>query len=368
MTSLLDRVPPYIRDLVPYPPGKPIEEVEREYGISGSVKLASNESPLGPSPRAVEAAKRVAGNIHRYPDGSGYYLKRRLAEKHSVKPENIILGNGSNEVIDLVARAFIGRGDEAVMGDAAFIVYQLVTQAVGGKKVVVPLRDYTHDLVAMAAAVTERTRVVFVANPNNPTGTIVSREDLDAFFGNIPDDVLVVMDEAYHEYASRCEEYEDSMSRLREKNNLIVLRTFSKAYGLAGLRVGYGVASAEVISILERIRQPFNVNSVALAAAEAALDDKDHIRRGLDVNEEGMSYLVRELEEMGLTCVRSFANFILFDAARDGEEMYGDLLRRGVIVRPMRGYGLANHLRVTVGLPEENERFIEAMKECMHGR
>ncbi|MBE9504181.1 MAG: histidinol-phosphate transaminase [Proteobacteria bacterium] len=363
--SLISRVPDYISELIPYPPGKPIQEVEREYGVSNSIKLASNECPLGPSPRAVEAINKVKSQLHIYPDGSGFYLKRKLSEKLDIHPENIILGNGSNEILELIARAFINKNDEAVMGDPAFIAYQLIVKSLGGKAVPVPLIDYTHDLKSMAEAVTAKTRVVFVANPNNPTGTVVKKEEMAAFFKAVPDDVLIVMDEAYYEYASTMEDFEDSISYLKALKNLIVLRTFSKAYGLAGLRAGYGIASKDIISTLERVRQPFNVNSLALAGAEAALDDNEHIARGLQVNSDGMLYLTSELKQLGLSYVESFANFLLIDVEMDGKMLSEALMQEGVIVRPMSGYGLTNHIRVTIGLSEENERCIKALGACI---
>ena len=363
--SLISRVPQHVLDLIPYPPGKPIEEVEREYGISGSIKLASNECPIGPSPKAVEAVKSAASGLNIYPDGSGYYLKERLSEGLSLSPGNIILGNGSNEIIELIARAFIEKGDEAVMGDPAFIVYQLITKAVGGTPIPVPLVNFVHDLPSMAEAVNKKTKVVFVANPNNPTGTVVGREEMEAFFDSIPEDVLIVMDEAYHEYASSMEGYESAIGYLDKYPNLVILRTFSKAYGIAGLRVGFGLASKEVISVLERVRQPFNINSLALAGARAALEDDDHIEKGLKVNSEGMACLYGEFDRLGISYVKSHANFILFDAAMDGGELCELLMKRGVIARPMGGYGLKNHVRITVGLPEENERFIGALRECL---
>jgi len=361
--SLLERVPRHVSELVPYPPGKPVEEVEREYGIAGSVKLASNECPIGPSPKGVEAARKVLSGIHIYPDGSGYYLKKRLSEKLGLSPESFTLGNGSNEIIELIIKAFVEKGDEVVMGDPAFIVYQLITKGAGGRALPVPLAGYTHDLKAMAAAVTERTKIVFVANPNNPTGTIVSRAEMEAFFHAVPDDVLIVFDEAYFEYASGSDEYQDAMAYIENRPNLIVLRTFSKAYGLAGLRVGCGMASPGLISMLERVRQPFNVNSPALAAAAAALNDDGHLEKALEVNREGMAWLEGELGKAGFKTVKSFANFILFDAGMDGASLYDALLRKGVIVRPMGAYGMKDHIRVTVGLPEENARFIEALKQ-----
>lgn len=367
--GLIERIPDHIKRLVPYPPGKPIKEVEREYGITGSVKLASNECPLGPSPLAVNAAREALKALNIYPDGSGYYLKRKLSEKHGLHPENFILGNGSNEIIELIARTFIDKGDEVVMGAPAFVVYHIVTDAVGGEKAVVLLKNYVHDLEAMAGKISVRTKVIFVANPNNPTGTIVTGDRMEAFFESVPDNVLIVIDEAYHEYAESFGEYRHVMNHIGKKHNLIVLRTFSKAYGLAGLRVGYGAASKEVIAMMERVRQPFNVNSLALAAAEAALQDEGHIERSVQVNKEGMAFVSDELGRMGLDCVKSHANFILFDTGKDGNEIYEFLLKKGVIVRPMKGYGLPGHLRVTIGLPRENEKFIKALKECLdeHG-
>ncbi len=362
---LVDRVPLHVRNLVPYPPGKPIEEVEREYGVSSSVKLASNECPIGPSPMAVEAVRGVLGRLNIYPDGSGYYLKGKLAEKLGVERENIILGNGSNEIIEFIARAFVAAGDEAVMGAPAFIVYQMITDAVGGKKVVVPLSEFNHDLAAMAEAVTDRTRVIFVANPNNPTGRALGRADLETFLASVPEEVLVVMDEAYYEYAEGDDRFQSASPYLDRYRNLIVLRTFSKAYGLAALRVGYGISSPEVISVLEKVRMPFNVNAPALAGAEAALEDAGHLERGLQVNREGLASLCKELEKAGLDAVESLANFILFDAGMDGSELYERLLKRGVIVRPMGGYGLKNHIRVTVGTKEENGKFISALRESL---
>ena len=366
--SLLSRVPDYISELIPYPPGKPIQEVEREYGISNSIKLASNECPVGPSPKAVDAVRSEMSQLHIYPDGSGHYLKIKLAEKLNALPENVILGNGSNEILELIARAFISRDDEAVMGDPAFIAYELIVKSVGGKAVAVPLVDYRHDLQSMAQAVTDKTRVVFVANPNNPTGTVVRKGEMTSFFKAIPDDVLIVMDEAYYEYASTMNIFEDSMPSLKTFKNLIVLRTFSKAYGLAGLRVGYGISSKGIISMLERVRQPFNVNALALAGAEAALDDDEHIDRAIKVNKEGMLYLTSELKELGLSSVESSANFLLIDVETDGKVLSEALMGQGVIVRSMNGYGLKEHIRVTVGLPDENRRFIEVLEECLRQR
>lgn len=357
-------VPDYISSLVAYPPGKPIEEVEREYGIKGSIKLASNENPLGPSPKAVDAINRHVSGIHRYPDGSCYYLKDRLAGHLGISKNKIILGNGSNEIIELIVRAFLRPGDEAVMAHPAFIVYQLIVQAGGGKNVIMPLKDFTHDLEAMAGAVTEKTRLVFITNPNNPTGTIVKKDDFQRFLSRVPEDVIVVMDEAYFEYVSD-PEYPNGMDYINERL-VISLRTFSKIYGLAGVRIGYGVASDGIISYMEKVRQPFNVNSLAQVAALAALDDQEHVEKSVTINKEGLAYLYGELDKMGLNYVKSHANFLLIDMKADGIKVYQDLLREGVIVRPMGIYDLKNYLRVTVGLPEENKRFVKALKKVIY--
>jgi histidinol-phosphate aminotransferase len=353
-------VPEYIADLTAYPPGKPIEEVEREYGIKGSIKLASNENPLGPSPKAVEAIKNHVSSLHRYPDGSCYYLKETLAERLGIPKNRIILGNGSNEIIELIVRTFLRPGDEAVMAHPAFIVYQMIVQAAGGKNVILPLKEFTHDLEAMAGAVTGKTRLVFITNPNNPTGTIVKRDEFERFLNWMPEDVIVVMDEAYFEYVSD-PEYPNGMDYINDKL-VISLRTFSKIYGLAGLRIGYGVASEEIISYLEKVRQPFNVNSLAQVAAMAALDDQGHVDKSVRINSDGLSYLYGELDRMGLSYVKSQANFLLINMKGDGAKIYQELMKKGVIVRPMGIYNLNNYLRITVGLPEENKRFIEVLK------
>lgn len=357
------QIPDYIATLTAYSPGKPIEEVEREYGIKGSIKLASNENPLGPSPKALEAIKRHISNIHRYPDGSCHYLKERLASLLGVVPGKIIIGNGSNEIIELIVRAFLRPGDEAVMAHPAFIVYQMIVQAAGGKNVILPLKDFTHDMEAMDRSITERTRLVFITNPNNPTGTIVKRRDFERFLSKVPANVIVVMDEAYFEYVSD-PAYPNGMDYITDRL-VISLRTFSKIYGLAGIRVGYGIASEEIVSCLEKVRQPFNVNSLAQIAALAALDDQGHVEESLRINSEGLAYIYGELDGMGLSYVPTQANFLLIDLKREGNKVYQDLLREGLIVRPMGAYDLKNHLRVTIGLPDENRRFIEALKKVL---
>jgi histidinol-phosphate aminotransferase len=361
-------VPEWIRTLTPYPPGKPIEEVERELGISGSIKLASNENPLGPSPRAMAAVADALRTVHLYPDGSAFYLRRRLAERHGVSPDDILVGNGSNEIIELIVRTFLRPRDEAVMADQAFVIYRMVVQAVAATPRVIPLRNFTHDLEAMAEAVTPRTRLIFLANPNNPTGTIFRRATWGAFLRALPPrQLLVVADDAYADYVED-PEYPDTIA-LRGDGNVpvVTLRTFSKLYGLAGLRIGYAVAPAPVIEAMQRIRQPFNVNGLALVGALAALDDVEHVQRTLAVNREGMRVLTEAFRRLELPFVPSAANFILVRVGQ-GLPVYEALLRQGVIVRPMDGYRLPEYLRVTIGLPEENARFIEALETVLRAR
>ena len=361
-------VPEWIRTLTPYPPGKPIEEVERELGISGSIKLASNENPLGPSPKAMAAVADALRAVHLYPDGSAFYLRRRLADRHGVSPDDILVGNGSNEIIELIVRTFLRPRDEAVMADQAFVIYRMVVQAVAATPRVIPLRNFTHDLEAMAEAVTPRTRLIFLANPNNPTGTIFRRTAWEAFLRGLPPrQLLVVADDAYADYVED-PEYPDTIA-LRGDGNVpvVTLRTFSKVYGLAGLRIGYAVAPAPVIEAMQRIRQPFNVNALALVGALAALEDVEHVQRTLAVNREGMRVLTEAFRRLELPFVPSAANFILVRVGQ-GLAVYEALLRQGVIVRPMDGYGLPEYLRVTIGLPEENARFIEALETALRSR
>jgi len=358
-------VPEWIRTLQPYPPGKPIEELERELGIAGSIKLASNENPLGPSPRALAAITAALPRLHLYPDGSAFYLRRALAERLHVSAEEILVGNGSNEIIELVVRTFLRPRDEAVMADQAFVIYRMVTQAVAAIPRVVPLRAFTHDLEAMAEAVTPRTRLVFVANPNNPTGTMVGRDAWRAFLRALPPrQLLVVADDAYADYVEH-PEYPDTITDRGDGSvPVITLRTFSKLYGLAGLRIGYAVAPAPVIEAMQRIRQPFNVNALALVAAQAALDDAEHVRRTREVNRQGMTTLTDAFRRMELRFVPSVTNFVLVRVGR-GLAVYEALLRRGVIVRPMDGYGFPEYIRVTIGLPEENARFLAALEDAL---
>ncbi|HXV47548.1 MAG TPA: histidinol-phosphate transaminase [Candidatus Binatia bacterium] len=359
----VEQVPEYIRSLIPYEPGKPIEEVEREYGIAHSVKLASNENPLGPSPKALAAIRAKLDQLHLYPDGDCFYLKNRLAKKLAVAPENLIFGNGSNEIIELAARTFLRPGDEAVMAEQAFVVYQLIVQAVGGKSKQVPLRNFTHDLNAIAEAVSPQTRMVFLANPNNPTGTIFRRDEWDRFLDKVSAGVLLIVDEAYFEYVQDAG-YPDSLKYHAEGRAILTLRTFSKLYGLAGLRIGYGVAPKELISMMQRVRQPFNVNAAAQWAALAALDDVDHVRRSLEVNRQGLDYLQSEFAKLSLAHVPSHGNFILVRVGK-GQEIFQQLLTQGVIVRPMGAYKFPEYVRVTVGTMEENRKFIDALERVI---
>ena len=358
-------MPPWLASLVPYQPGKPIEEVEREHGIRDSIKLASNENPLGPSQRAVAAIARALNDTHRYPDGGGFYLKRALAEKLGVGADQVALGNGSNEILELVARTFLRPGEDAVMSEQAFVVYASVVQAAAGIARAVPLRDFTHDLDAIAAAVRKSTRLVFLGNPNNPTGTIYRRDAFERLLGRLPRDVVVVADDAYAEYVVD-PEYPRTLDYVGADRLIVTLRTFSKIYGLAGLRIGYGIGPAEVIAALERIRQPFNVNSLAQIGALAALEDQEHVERSRRTNREGMQFLDDAFSRMGLARVPSQANFVLVHVG-DGAKVYEGLLRQGVIVRPMTGYGFPQHVRVTVGTAAENRRFVTALERVLRG-
>lgn len=359
----MDLVAENIRTLIPYTPGKPIEELERELGIKGSIKLASNENPLGPSRKAIEAIIKAVENIHRYPDGGGYYLKRTLSERHEVKPEQIILGNGSNEVIEIFVRTFLRPGDEAIMASPSFVVYPMVIQAAYGKNVIVPLREGRHNLGGMVKRVTDKTRMVFIANPNNPTGTYVTKHEFEDFLRNIPSGVIVVLDEAYEAFID-VDDFPSGINYFR-KHNVIALKTFSKAYGLAGLRIGYALANQEFCASMEKVRQPFNTNSLAQAGALAALDDKDFLRRTKENNADGKIYFYRQLSGLGLSYPSSVANFILVDVGKDGVTVFKEMLNYGVIVRDMKQYGLKNFIRVTVGTKKENERFIKILKKVL---
>ncbi|MDP3939488.1 MAG: histidinol-phosphate transaminase [Deltaproteobacteria bacterium] len=354
-----------LKTLVPYAPGKPMEELERELGISDSIKLASNESSMGPSPRAVAAIAEALRGLHRYPDGSAYRLVHKIAARLGVGANGIVLGNGSNEIIELVVRGFMLPGDEAVFAHPSFAIYPLVVQAAGGLGVPVPLKDLTHDLPAMARAVTPRTKIVFVCNPNNPTGTAVRKDAFEAFLRDLPDGVLVAVDEAYFEYMDDPQRV-DSLQYHDSGKILLTLRTFSKCYGLAGLRIGYGVGHPRLIDYLHRVRQPFNVNWLAQVGALAALDDDAHLRVSVENNREQLARIYKALDAMGVRYTRSQANFLLLHLpGGDGKAVYDRLLRRGVIVRPMDSYDLPGTIRVTVGTPEENTRFLAELGEVI---
>jgi histidinol-phosphate aminotransferase len=359
------RSPDYVQRLAPYVPGKPIDALAREYGLDEAsiIKLASNENPRGPSVRVREAIAQAAMDVTRYPDGSGFALKAELARRFGLTQEHVVLGNGSNDILELATQAFLRPGDEAVYSQHAFAVYPLATQARGAVGITVPARALAHDLDAMRAAMSARTRIVFVANPNNPTGTWIEPAAMRRFIASVPGDVLIVLDEAYNEYL-RADQQADSASWIAEHPNLLVSRTFSKAYGLAGLRVGYGLADPTVVALLNRVRQPFNVNSVAQAAALAALADADYVSESARINREGLAQLAEGLDTLGLTHVPSHANFVLVHVGNAGA-VYDALLRQGVIVRPVANYGLPEHLRVSVGLPAENQRFLDALRSAL---
>jgi len=345
-----------------YEPGKPIEEVARELGFDSAtdiVKLASNENPLGPSPLAMAAMRDAATRMHLYPDGGAYYLKQAVAERLGLSAAHILPGNGSNELIELLAHVFLRRGVSVMAAEYAFIVYRLIAAASRAALVSVPMRDLTHDLDAMLAAIRDDVRLVFIANPNNPTGTMVDGEAIDAFMSAVPDGVVVCFDEAYVELLPP-ERQPDTLKYVREGRNAVVLRTFSKAYGLAGLRVGYAVAPPECIALLNRARQPFNVNAMAQAAALAALADEEHVKRTRSCVQEGMAYLETEFARLGLSYVPAVVNFVMVKVG-DGRRTFERLQRRGVIVRPMDGYGLPDYVRATVGTMQENRRLVEAL-------
>jgi len=358
-------VKPWVRKLEPYVPGKPIEELERELGIAKAVKLASNENPLGPSPRAVEALWNAAEGMHRYPDGASFRLRQALAVRLGVEPRQLVFGAGCDEILELLAKCFLGPSDEIVFAWPSFAMYPVVTQGMGATAVRVPLDGaLVHDLRAMRGAVTSRTRLVIVCNPNNPTGTSVGAEDFDRFVASLPEDVVLAIDEAYVEFAKRSD-FPDALGWVRRRPGTCTLRTFSKLYGLAGLRVGYAVADPELAGYLERARHPFNVSLAAEAAALAALDDHEHVEKTLRTNAEGMAFLGRELARLGLETWPSDANFLLAEAPPG---TYERLLREGVIVRPMEGFGLPNHVRITIGLAEENERLVKALEKILGTR
>jgi histidinol-phosphate aminotransferase len=359
-----DLVLPSVAALAPYEPGKPIEELQRELGIGEPVKLASNENPLGPSPLAIEAIKAALPELNRYPDGASFELVKKIADHHKVETERVFAASGSVEVINLLAFLFLRPGLNAVYSEHSFAIYPLATSAAGGEhRVAKTLDGYAHDLDAMAAMIDANTRIVFLGNPNNPTGTIYRRAEWERFLARVPEHVVIVADEAYFEFVQD-PEYPDSLDDHDDQRLIVTLRTFSKIFGLAGIRVGYAVARPDIIQMLHNVRQPFNVTSLAQVAAIAGMDDNAHIARTLQVNAEGMEYLEGEFRRLGLAYVPSHGNFILVEVG-DGRAVYDRLLRAGVIVRPMNGYGYPHHVRISVGLPEENRRLIAALGEAL---
>ena len=364
MSNLLP-VNPALRELPVYQPGRPIEEVARELGLDAKavIKLASNENPLGPSPAALAAMEKALQSLHLYPDGNAFYLKQKLADALSVEPRNLILGNGSNEIIEFVGHAFMSPGTEVIVSQYCFAVYPIVTKLFGAKLVVVPAVNYGHDLPAMLEAITPQTRVMFVANPNNPTGTLARREDIVTLINEVPGHVLLVMDEAYIEFLNDAVDLLPFVQR-GLKPNLLLMRTFSKIYGLAGLRLGYGIGHPDLVAALEKIRQPFNINSLVQAGAMAALGDVEHVKRTRANNFEGMRFLEHGLRQLDVPFIPSAANFVLAQVG-DGQRVFEHLQRQGVITRPMGGYQLPEFIRISVGTPEENRRCLAALKEAL---
>ena len=357
----------HILGIAPYEPGKPVEELERELAVHDAIKLASNENPLPPSDRVQQAIIAQLSHLNRYPDGSGFYLRQAVAKKHGFTPDHIMLGNGSNDLIELVVRAFMRPGDEAVVPHPSFVVYPMIVQAVGGVRVMVMLRDHRLDLEAMARAITPQTKVVFIANPNNPTATMVTADEVEHFMARVPERTIVIFDEAYVEFAQG-PDFPDTLNYVRQGRKVVVLRTFSKAASLAGLRIGYAVADGDAVALMNRIRQPFNVNSLGQAAALAALDDENHILECVRMNEAGKAYLYDEFRTLGVKYVPSRANFILVDVGRNAADIYQKLLHEGVIVRPMTPFGMETALRITIGTPDENRRLIKGLRAVLGGK
>ena len=365
MSNLTHLAPDYIRTIAPYQGGKPIAELAREMGLNETdiIKLASNENPLGISPKAQMAIDEAVHDVARYPDGNSFELRKSVSEKFGVTHNQIVFGNGSNDILELAARAFLHAGCEAIYSQHAFAVYPLVTQAVGATGVVVPAKNYAHDLDGFLAAITPRTKLIFIANPNNPTGTLINKDALRAFFKAVPSNILIVLDEAYDEYLS-VETKSEAIGWLAEFDNLIISRTFSKAYGLAGLRIGFGLMHPDVADMLNRVRQPFNVNSIAQAAAVASLADDDFVARSYALNQAGMAQLIQGFNKLGLEYIVSYANFVSFKVA-NAAQVNQLLLQNGVIVRPIANYEMPEYLRVSIGLFSENARFLEILEQIL---
>jgi histidinol-phosphate aminotransferase len=358
-------VPPFIETLHPYVPGKPIEETEREYGVRDVIKLASNENPLGPSPRALESMRAALKDVHLYPDGSSFHLVHALARHLGFPPEQVMVGSGSNEIIELLIRTFVTPLDETLLCRGSFLMYKVALQAHGRPFVEVPMKaGYRYDLDAMARAITPRTRLIFLANPDNPTGTAFGKAELDAFLDAVPEDCLVVHDEAYFEYCD-LPDYPDGLALVRRRPNVVAMRTFAKAYGLAGVRVGYAVMDAKRVSYLNRTRMPFHITSLGQAAGVAALGDEEHVRQTVALAQKGLRFLESELPKLGVEVPRSYTNFVFVDFKRPAKPIYEALLQRGIITRPVPGYGFPDALRISTGLLPQNERLVAALKEIL---
>ena len=353
-----------IDGLSPYEPGKPIEDLERELGIKNAVKLASNENPVGPSPKIIDSIEKIVKETHRYPDGNATRLKAKISRKFNILENQVTVGNGSNDIIEFVARSFLGPNDSAVYSEHAFAVYPLVVRAVGAMGIEVPAKNFSHDLEAMLDSIEENTKLIFIANPNNPTGSFIEQSELLSFLEKVPEEIIVLLDQAYFDYSS-FETSDLEFDVLERFPNLVISRSFSKAYGLAGFRVGYSVSSIEIADYLNRVRQPFNANSLALYAAEIALDDDQFIKKCLELNFEQKQILFNGLQASGFECLPSRANFISFDCGEDSNDAFNKLLLEGVIVRSLRVYKMPNFLRVSVGLPEENLTFLEKIKSTL---
>ena len=353
-----------IKDIIPYEPGKPISEVQREYGLTDVIKLASNENPLGPSPKAMQAVREALNDVNRYPDGGCYHLKQKLSERLNVSPSQLVIGNGSVELVELVTEAFVGEGDEVVIGRQAFFKYRIAVQIMNGVIVWAEMPNLTHNADEMLSKVTDRTKVLFIANPNNPTGTLILKDQVALLMDRLPDHVVVVFDEAYYDYRDPAI-YPETLPYVLEGRNVIIFRSLSKSYGLAGLRVGYAITTEPLARAMNGVREAFNISSLAQIAAAAALDDEEFLQKGLRLNKEGKQYFYRELERIGLEYVKSAANFILIKVPVPGRELFRELLKKGVVVRPVDGYDLPDYIRVSIGLPEENERFFAELEDIL---
>ncbi len=355
----------FVKNIRPYKPGKPIEEVIKELGLSGEVlKLASNENPLGASPQAIKAMSERIGDSYLYPDDNCYYLKQRLSEKSGIPVTNVIVGSGSVELIELIFKAYVNPGDQVIMSEPSFIMYKIACQIFGGERVAIPLKNHQHDIATMTQKINNKTKIIIVDNPINPTGTIIRKEEMDHFVDTVPANVILVIDEAYHEYIKETE-YPHGLDYLKKHENILVLHTFSKIYGLAGLRVGYGFSSEEIIGAMMKVRLPFNVNRIGQIAAGAALGDTDFVRSSMENNDAGKAFLYREFERLGLSYTPTFGNFVLVDFKREAKEVFEAVQKKGIILRTVYEYGLPTSLRITIGSQVQNERLVRTLQEII---